>query len=158
MDKRSSDFSKHRKPLLFDRIFGKPSPGDKKDEDDRITVGDDDDEPVYVRTKGPFGIGYSGGELGAAGFPGGFPGGFSGSPVAGIGYSAPALGILDPLFLMITLSFILFLVNSILGLVDRGKLAGAGPVRGRGHDFPPSSEKVEEMERKLNDALHKYQI
>lgn len=163
LDKRSSDFQKQRRPFVFDRIFGKPSIGDKNDEDDITSTVDD--EPVnYVRTKavfanGPGGVGGGGGgagDLGPAAFPG-FGGGAPFAPVAGIGYSAPALGILDPLFLMITLSFILFLVNSILGLVERGKLGAAGPVRGRSKEHI-QPEDVDEMERKFSEALQKYQI
>lgn len=90
---------------------------------------------------------------------GGF-GGIGGSPAYGgnggtvVGHS---FSVLDPLFLMITLSFILFLVNSILGIVDRIKLP---VVRARSGDTPIQSdlgiEIIDSLIYEIRASLDKY--
>lgn len=98
-----------------------------------------------------FGFGGPGGVSGAPGFG---PGPLN--PVAGVGGHAlgHSFSILDPLFLMITLSFILFLVHSILGLVDRVRLP---VIRARMDDGPTiDSEMLDQMLFELREAFNKH--
>lgn len=96
-----------------------------------------------------------GGPGGASGVPGFGPGSLN--PVAGVGGHAigHSFSILDPLFLMITLSFILFLVHSILGLVDRVRLP---VVRARMEDGPIDNEMLDQMIYELREAFNKHGV
>lgn len=98
-------------------------------------------------------MGFSYGNPGSVG---GVGHGFGGNPVGG-GAGGHALGhgvgILDPLFLMITLSFILFLVHSILGLVDRVRLP---VVRARMDDSTADNEMLDQMLYELKEAFNKH--
>lgn len=81
-----------------------------------------------------------------------------GNSVFGGGHAVGhTISVLDPLFLMITLSFILFLVNSILGIVDRIKLP---VIRARSDDIPLQSdlglEIIDSLIFEIRDALDKY--
>lgn len=129
--------------------------------------------PIY---RSSFPNGHGGGGGGGNPYYGGFPGtgfGFGGpgaaggavgtpyfgpgplNPIGGVGGHAVghSFSILDPLFLMITLSFILFLVHSILGLVDRVRL----PIlKARSEDGAIDIEFLDNILMDFKQAIDKY--
>lgn len=93
-------------------------------------------------------------------------------PSSSVGFANPTTTtghsmshIMDPLFLMATLAFVAFLINSILGLVNRLNLPAV--VRGRRHNFvsfPASGEQrtvnedlLDEIELVLNIAFEQFE-
>lgn len=126
----------------------------------------------YSDRGGTYGPGYYSGGFPATGFgPGASPVGGSagfghghgnsfgwGGLVGGAGHAVGhSFHVFDPIFLMITLSFILFLVNSILGIVDRFKLP---IVLARSADVPIQSdlglEIVDGLINEIRSSLDRY--
>lgn len=111
--------------------------------------------PVFMGFPGTgFGFGGPGGGGGGATGVHGFGGHGPINPVGG--HAGHALGhsisILDPLFLMVTLSFILFLIHSVLGLIDRVRLP---VVRARMEDGTGDSEMLDQMVYEFRQAIKK---
>lgn len=61
--------------------------------------------------------------------------------------------LMDPLFLMATLAFVTFLINSILGLVERLNLPAVVRARNRWHDEVVMTERRDAMDAELLDEI-----
>lgn len=94
-----------------------------------------------------YGFGGPGGVTNAHGFGHGPINPMAGGGGHAVGHS---ISILDPLFLIVTLSFVLFLIHAVLGLVDRARLP---VVRARMDGGAADNEMLDQMVYELREAI-----